>query len=270
METGIRLSELQRLAAGREAEVFAIDAGRVLRLAMSSSQSGDVEREALVLVAANDAGAPVPAVLERVTVDGRPGLIVERLDGDDLLARLGRQPWRVWSVARTLGRLHARMHRVRAPRDLPTFREQLGAQIRSPLIPADLRAPALRRLEALPDGDQLCHCDFHPANLLRAGHDYAVIDWCHATRGDPAGDVARSRLLLTAAALPEDTPAVMRALTQVGRRIMLSGYMAAYRRHAEVAPRDVAMWAPVLATARLAEDIEEERPTMLALARANI
>jgi aminoglycoside phosphotransferase (APT) family kinase protein len=267
MGSEIRLADLTRLAAGREAEVFAIDDKRVLRVAFLPSQQADVDREALVLAAAHDAGAPVPAVHDRVTVDGRPGLIVDRLDGEDLLVRLGQRPWLVWGVASTLGRVHARVHRVTAPGELPALREQLRRQLLSELVPGDVREHALGLLEELPDGDQLCHCDFHPANLLRRDRGFAVIDWCHAARGDPAADVARTRLLLDTAALPDGTPAAMRALTHIGRRLIVSGYMRSYRNESQLSTATVARWRPVLVAARLAEDIEAERATLLALAR---
>jgi aminoglycoside phosphotransferase (APT) family kinase protein len=267
MDTDLRLAELTRLAAGREAEVFAIDDKRVLRIAFSPSQQADVDREAVVLAAAYDAGAPVPAIHERVTVDGRPGLIVDRLDGEDLLVRLGRRPWLVWNVASTLGRVHASVHRVTAPRELPAVREQLRGQLLSALVPDDVRERALGILDELPDGDQLCHSDFHPANLLRRGRGYAVIDWCHAARGHPTADVARTRLLLDSAALPDGTPAAMRALTHVGRRLIVSGYMRSYRHETDIPTSSVTRWTPVLVAARLAEDIEVERAALLALSR---
>jgi hypothetical protein len=84
-----------------------------------------VEREACALEAASRAGAPVPAVFERVTVDGRPGMVMERLDGESLLAWLGRRPWRVLAAGSLLGREHAALHRVTAPAALPALREEL-------------------------------------------------------------------------------------------------------------------------------------------------
>ncbi len=269
MAVEVSLDELVLLAAGREAEIYALDAGRVLRLAFSGSQGEVVDREAFVLESARKAGVPVPAVHERVAVAGRPGLIIDRLDGRDLLTRLEHQPWLVWSAARTLGLVHARFHQVSAPSDLPTVREQLEVQLRSPLVPEDVRGRALRQLEDLPDGDVLCHCDFHPANLLRGAQGYVVIDCGHGARGDASADVARTHLLLKHSALPEGTAAVMRILTKVGRRIIVSGYMRAYGRSTRFRPPTIARWTPVHAAARLAEGIEVERSTMLALARSS-
>jgi Ser/Thr protein kinase RdoA (MazF antagonist) len=270
MAEQVNLEELTLLAAGREAEIYAIDPERVLRLAFSGAQREVVEREALVLDAARDAGAPVAAVHEVVTVAGRPGLILDRLDGPDLLTMLERRPWLVWSAATLLGRIHARLHQVRGPAALPTVREQLREQLESALVPADVRERALDRLAALPDGEALCHCDFHPANLLRGRNGFAVIDCGHAARGDAASDVARTHLLLKHSALPESTGAVMRALTAMGRGIIVSGYMYSYRRATVAPPPAIARWTPIHAAARLAEGIEVERPTMLALANKHV
>src|SRR5262249_32610054 len=76
---------------------------------------------------------------------------------------------------------------------------------------------ALAMLEALPDGDRLCHGDFHPANVLVGRNGPAVIDWTGATRGDPAADLARTRLLLQAGAVPEHMPFLIRRLHALGR-----------------------------------------------------
>lgn len=165
----MRTEQLERIGGGREAEVFAWGDGRVLRLAHDASRAAAVEREALALEAAHRAGASVPAVYERLTVDGRPGVVMDRVDGDDLLAWLGRRPWTVWSTGKTLGRQHVALHRVVAPEGLPPLPEELRRRLSSELVPADVRRLALDRLEQLPDGERLCHGDFHPANVLRTG-----------------------------------------------------------------------------------------------------
>jgi len=99
----VSTDDLELLGAGREAEVFAWEGGHVLRLARNPFDTGMIEREVIALRAAHAAGTSVPAVYERLTVDGRPGVVLERVDGIDLLDWLAARPWAVRSVGRTLG-----------------------------------------------------------------------------------------------------------------------------------------------------------------------
>jgi thiamine kinase len=158
----ISLSGLVRVGMGREAEVFVLDQDCVLRLTFSDRQREAVIREAAVLEVALAAGAPVPTLDRIVTVDGRPGLVLERLAGPDLLGVLGQRPWLVASIAGTLGRVHAGLHAVTGPQSLPALRDELRRQLDSSLVPDDVRLRAPERLRRLPDGDRLCHRDFHP------------------------------------------------------------------------------------------------------------
>ncbi|MGH3073103.1 MAG: phosphotransferase family protein [Gaiellaceae bacterium] len=263
----VSVTGLELLGAGREAEVFAWDDGRVLRLARPTARAGMIEREALALAAAHAAGAQVPAVYEQVVVDGRPGVVIDRIDGVDLLQRLGRRPWTVRPVGKTLGRQHASLHWVEAPQGLPALREALRQRLQSELVPDDVRRVALERLMGLPDGDRLLHGDFHPANLLRTRDGCVVIDWTNGARGDPSADVARSLLLLGGGDVPDDAPAVVRRLAPFARRLLATGYLRAYARELPLDRELVARWLRVWAAARLAEDIAAERDYLLFQAR---
>jgi aminoglycoside phosphotransferase (APT) family kinase protein len=254
------------LGAGREAEVFEWDEGRVLRLARDPSRTRMVEREALALEAAHAAGAPVPAVYGQLLVDGRPGVVIDRVDGPDLLQLLGRRPWRLRWVASTLGREHAEIHGVRAPDGLPSLRDDLRARLQSSLVPEDVRARALERLDELPDGDRLIHGDFHPANVLCTSQGCVVIDWTNGSRGDPAADVARTLLMAEGADVSED-PWAVQALARVARRSLVAGYLRSYELGRPLDRGRVARWRAVMAAARLAEDIEPEREYLLLQAR---
>jgi aminoglycoside phosphotransferase (APT) family kinase protein len=261
---GIWLGGLTRIGEGREAEVFALDDRRVLRLARTGALSAQLDEEHAALAAAHAAGAPVPEVFERVDIDGRPGLVVERLSAGNLLLEIGQRPWRVLPIGRTLASLHARIHQVVAPEALPSVHERVRTRLESPLVPDDVRARALELLETLPEGDRLCHGDFHPANVLVGPDgDARVIDWTAASRGEPAADVARSRLIVLNGAVGPDATVAVRALARVGRRVLWQRYRAAYPVAREAA---VDRWFAVMAAARLAEDIREERATILRLA----
>jgi thiamine kinase len=262
----VRAVDLELLGAGREAEVFAWADGRVLRLARDPTDAEMIAREAAALAAAHAAGADVPAAHGLVTVDGRPGVILDRVDGVDLLDWLERRPWAIRSVSRILGREHAALHRVKAPGSLPPLREDLRRRLGSSLVPEDVRTRALERLEALPDGDRLLHGDFHPANLLRTADGCVVIDWTNGTSGDPAADVARTVLLAGGGTLPEDASALVRAIAPSLRRFLVRGYLRAYAGAAPLDRERVKRWLPVWAAARLVEGVEQEREALLARA----
>jgi aminoglycoside phosphotransferase (APT) family kinase protein len=256
--------ELHKIAEGREAEMFAWEEGTILRLMRDPQGQQRLQREAVAMKAASDRGIRVPAVHGLTMVEGRPGLIMERIDGPDLLTLVSRRPWRVFRAGRICGEVHARLHAAGAPRRIPALRETLRQWIGSSnRVPERLAEFALEVLEGLPDGDALCHGDFHPANILMADGMPVVIDWTNAARGDAVGDVARSLVLFRIGEPPPWYPATARYLHGIGSRIVTSGYLRAYRR---VRPLDIAVverWEVAHAAARLAaEPIPEEEQAL--------
>jgi hypothetical protein len=205
-----------------------------------------------------------PKLIETIDCDGRTGLVLELLDGPDMLSLLQRQPWRVLGLAHALAGAHLAVHQAEAPVDLPEVRQVLAARINHAVMPFRLRDYAMRVLDGLPDGDRLCHGDFHPGNVLLAAGRVAVIDWPGAARGTPEADHARTRLLLRwADPLPGTSP-VFRALITAGRSMFAHGYARAYRRGASQPLRRSDSWLIVHAAARLSEGIEVEHPTLIA------
>jgi thiamine kinase len=257
--------EQRRLfAQGREAEVFLEPDGRVLKLLREASFEPRVHREAAALRAVRGAGHLAPEAFGVVTVDGRPGLLMERLSGEDLLTILGRGPQRVLTAGRVMGEAHALMHECPAPAELPDLAVELRQRIQdAPPLPDDLRAAALAMIDRLPSGDALCHGDLHLGNIIGSFSASVVIDWGDASRGDPLADVARTVLLHRFGELPPGSPALLRAAALVGRRALVARYLHTYRRRHPVDRRQLSDWVVVRAAARLCEPIPEEHPRLL-------
>ena len=163
---------------------------------------GRVPIETALLVAADEAGVPVPGVVAAGAADGLdPGwLVVERLEGETIPRKLLRDP--EWELAR--GRLTAQCGTALAaihgidpdtidglPRRDPLrhplpFLDGLGAV--RPCLELGVRwletnqPPTGRRVTV--------HGDFRMGNLL-VGPDglHAVLDWELAHAGDPAEDI---------------------------------------------------------------------------------
>ena len=96
---------------------------------------------------------------------------------------------------------------MKAPAHLERKREWARGIIgENEKLPLKLRQAVLNVLEGLPDGEQLCHGDFHPGNILVTARGAVIIDWMTASRGTAAGDVARTAIILEAAQPPPGTP----------------------------------------------------------------
>ena len=262
---------LKKVAEGREAEIFAWEDGKILRLQRDPDSQLRVARQAMAIEAASKSGLRVPEVYGEATAMGRPGLIMERLDGTDVLTLLGNQPWKLWWAARVCSELHAQMHDAKAVPEIVPLKQRIRGMVESSdKVPERFAEFALRQMDDLPDGDRLLHGDFHPANIMMQGDDPVVIDWTAVARGDPAADFARTRLMLRIGELPPGTPMVMRALTAVGRGVLWRLYDREYRRYRSPDMSIVERWQTVRLADRLVEGIEEERPALLKLARAAV
>jgi len=263
---GLSIRDLRLIGQGREAEVFECPDGRVLKLLRASGPRTGLAFEIAALEAARTAGVSVPQVYEEVVIDGRTGLMMERLNGIDLLTIIGRQPWLVFRSGRLTGEVHARINAGQAPASLPAVKDVMNRG----LARLASSQPTLAEwvggiLARLPDGDALCHGDFHPGQLMLSGDRYAAFDWSGAKRGDPLFDYARTRVLLSMGEPPPGTQLTLRLLAKIGRRLLISSYVRSYERHA-TGPVDharVRQWEIVNLAVRMHDGVPGERPRLL-------
>jgi Ser/Thr protein kinase RdoA (MazF antagonist) len=249
------------IAEGRTAELYDWDSDHVLKLYHTWCPPHWVEHEAHVARVIAGAGIPTPAAGEVLEIDGRRGIVYERVTGMSMLEDMRRRPWLLLRHARSLADLQAQFHRLTVP-GLHAGRDGLRYSIgRAPHLPEPLRAQALDLLQTLPDGQTLCHGDFHPGNVLISARGPVVIDWMTASLGSPWADVARTSMLLTIgvkAAGDMVSPAI-RLLSGLFHRT----YLNRYRSLVPDGQAELARWLPVIAAARLAEQIDPERAALL-------
>jgi hypothetical protein len=257
------IAATQPIAIGRTAEVFAWENGTVLKLYRDWCPPHWATHEIKIAQAVMRAGLPVPAVMgEIIEVDKRLGVIYERLESVSMLETMKRQPWKFLGFAKKLAALHAEIHQLSLP-DLPSQRSNLEYIIQhAEHLPDALRARALAALAALPGDTRLCHGDLHPDNILMTRRGPIVIDWMTASSGNPFADVARTSLLLTigvAAATKSQVPPMLRLLSAVYHNTYLKSYLALNPdTHGQIK-----RWKPVVAAARLNENIVPERQALL-------
>jgi aminoglycoside phosphotransferase (APT) family kinase protein len=239
----------------------------VLKLFYNWFDTSSIEYEARIARAIHASGLSVPAVDGLVSVDGRRGLVYQRIDGGNMLEILWCKPWRASCYARMMADLHVEMHGKSAPADLPSQKQRLARNInRAEGLPGDIRSRALAALESMPDGDRLCHGDFHPGNILMTAGGGIVIDWIDATSGRPMADLARTTVIATGAVARQIDSALQRLVV----RVLHSSYLRRYFRLRPDGEDEYRRWLPLVAAARVAEGIPELRGWLAGFAGARL
>ena len=240
--SALRIADCSLLAKGFSAEVYQWREGTVLKLYHEGHDQLAVEREFAAAVTLHAAGLPVPAAHELVAVGLRKGIVFERIAGTSLLAHVQARPWRLFAAVRELADLHLRVHQFVAPATLPSLKERIAQGITAAEVTIHERSAALQQLGELPDGDTLCHGDFHPANILLTPAGWRIIDWSGAARGHPAGDVACTSRLFRTANLPPWSPWHAHALLRFFRGPMHRTYLQRYFSRRADSPGSIAAW----------------------------
>ena len=254
------------LARGRTAEVFAWKDGQVLKLFFDWVPPVWVETEAKVSRLVYEAGLPAPAIEGLVEVNGRRGIVFERVEGPSMLGEWKSKPLILVRSARQLAELHAATHAL-VGAELPANRQRLEGSIRAAqALPAPMKEAVLSALARLPDGDALLHGDFHPDNVIMTARGPIIIDWMTATRGNPLADVARTSMLLGLAALPPGTRG--RWVIEAGRKLYHATYLRRYLELRPASREEIAAWRLPILAARLNENIAPEQAQLLALIEA--
>jgi aminoglycoside phosphotransferase (APT) family kinase protein len=251
------------IGQGRTAQIYAWGDGQALKLYYAGWSASWVEREAQVSRAVATTGLPVPATGKTLEVDGRFGILFERVLGPSILQQFSARPWTVAHSLRVFTDLHLAMH-TRNVAGLPSQREQLARSIsEASSASATIRAQALEQLERLPDNHVLCHGDYHPDNVLMTQTGPVIIDWGSASSGHPLADVARTELLLQMGAPPPSQK--MRWLLTSARALVRRAYIRRYLRRSPASAGELAAWRFPIAVARLSEGIAEEQDKLLRL-----
>lgn len=245
----------QPIAHGRTADIYTWEDGYVLKLFHNWFDLASINYEARIARAVQASELPVPRVGDIIQVNGRNGLIYESVEGRSMFETILHKPWWLFYYARRFAVLQVQMHTKVLNIDLPPQRAKLENKIRhANALSSRARSAVLSLLDRMIDGDRVCHGDFHPGNILLTAHGEVVIDWTDSTLGNPLADVARSSILaLGASASNQALNFFMKAVI----RLFHTTYIQEYFRLRPGGELEYDRWLPIVAAARLSENIPE-------------
>lgn len=172
------------LAKGNTAEVFDCGDGNVCKLFWKDYPVEAIQREFSNAKVINGTSLKTPKALELVEIDGRKGIIYQKIEGKSLLKEIFEQPELAPKVLGEMVGLQKELH-MHTSGEIISYKDYLGFF-------------NYEGADSLPDGDIICHGDFHPDNVIRGvDGQLFVIDFMNLCHGPKEYDIARTFVLLT-------------------------------------------------------------------------
>ncbi|TCZ73230.1 aminoglycoside phosphotransferase [Paenibacillus albiflavus] len=267
----------RKLGEGACAEVFEWEDGsKIVKLAKPNTSSAALQREWKHCRSAWECGLPVPEPFGLVSVEGRPGVVFERIYGESILNRFinktigpnkresGLDLLEDHLDARITARLLYQIHTNSA--SLSSQRTRIRNDIsRAPSLTKPEIEALIAHLDQLPVKQQLCHGDPNPGNILLRDDDALIIDWNDASTGNPEADLAEYIIIIQYAVVPPYLPAELNAYLDTIRDSTIRIFLEEYERLSGIGYAEIEPWIAPVAARKLSSDAtsEAERLSLL-------
>ena len=225
---------LHELARGATAVVYELGEDRVLKLFNEGYHHPSARREFLNAQVVCDLGVPAARAFTFLEDEKRVGIVYERLDGVSMLTAL-LSGGDAREIIRDFARLHKRFLSAKAA-DVPSLKDRW----RESAVRGGAGEYA-QLIDLLPDGDCLCHGDYHPDNVILTRDGPRAIDFMNVCGGSALCDVARTIYLV------EVAPA--QGISQEFRHALAEEYLL----EMGVARRDLEPCLPAVMAMRMGE-----------------
>ena len=253
----------QLIARGRTAEVYLWGDDCILKLFYDWAMDNWITSEEKFSRKIANTDIPVPACHGLIQDEQRKGIIFQRLYGETYLHLISKQIFTVTKYTRQMAKIHTE---ILSHTDVtfPSLKERLHAMIYGlPNLSARLKEFCLQTLDELPDGNAICHFDFHPEQIMQTEEGDYVIDWSSVCRGDVCADIARTSYLLTMSTVGH-MPWFMRILIKTMRTTMYRIYIAQMLElNPLIDPAMIEKWKIPIYAMCLDENVEEKNPLIL-------
>jgi aminoglycoside phosphotransferase (APT) family kinase protein len=242
------------IARGNTSDLWAWSDHTVVKVLRPGIPVHWATREAETIARVHAAGLPVPETEGVIDFDGRPGIVLERIEGVAMWERMKSDPAAVPGLIIELLDLQTEVQLTAVP-GLPSLVGRLRTKIsEAQQLPTDERQAAQELLDLLPVGEALCHGDFHPANIILSERGPVILDWFDAGRGDATADYVRSSLLMRP---PSDRSSWLAGATPELLDRIHSHYITELVRRGAFDPQTFGAWEAVTAVARMSEPVPD-------------
>lgn len=238
------------IASGNTAEIYLWNS-MVVKLFRVNASPNEAVHEASKQTFAYENSLLVPKVFDVTKIGSRQAIMMEYIKGKTLGEILIAKELPFGEVISLSVEVQQSLHNVTIhSSNLERMKEKLKRQIHAAdQLEQWKKTELLQLLEEVAGGDKLCHGDFHLFNLIVANNRVFMIDWVDASVGDIHADVYRSYLLYSQYA-----------------EELAEKFLFYYCKASGLSRQDIFKWAPIIAAARLSEEVAlEDKERLLSI-----
>ncbi|MCA1055804.1 aminoglycoside phosphotransferase family protein [Rossellomorea aquimaris] len=233
------------IASGNTASIYLHDQ-KVIKVFNEHFPEGEAQYEANKQKLARSCGLPVPNIFEVTFIDGKQAIIMEYVEGKTFGDIVEDEKEKAASYMNRSIDIQIGIHTKKAS-ELEPMNVKLRRQLESAKgLTKRQKHSLLEKLDGMIYEDRLCHGDFHLYNLIESANGSVIIDWTDSSRGDIRADVYRTYLLYSGVSME-----------------MAELYMRLYCEKSGLSREEVLEWAPIIAGARMSENVPTENQDRL-------
>ncbi len=233
------------IAAGNTAKIY-LYKGKVVKLFNDNLPVTESLYEANKQRLALSYGLNVPKVIDVTEIDGKQAIIMEYVEGKTLGNVLSKNMDQAEHFMSMSIDIQQEIHSYTAD-TLEPMSAKLTRQIEAANLKESHKIQLIDKLHSITYESRLCHGDFHLFNLILSKNGtVTIIDWVDSSAGDIRADIYRTYLLYS----------------QFSAEIA-EMYLRLYLRKSNLSKEEIFQWAPIIAAARLSENVPSEKSERL-------
>lgn len=203
------------IGVGNTANIYEWKNGQVIKLFNEEYPKQSVEKEFKNAKNIRNCEFSKPQVYQIVNYKQKTGIIYDKIEGESLLSWVIRTG-DINTCAAYMAVLHKKILQSKVE-NIESYKDFLYKHIIS--SKQSKKDEILNILRNLPDGDILCHGDFHPGNIFIRDGNLTVIDFMNICHGHFLYDIARTIYLIEYTPLPskiENREKIQRLKSELG------------------------------------------------------